>query len=164
MEKCTPGIDGGNHRKKHAKDHSKDYLRPDQIDDHCKMRLRKVGLRPTRQRLMIAAILLNGPHRHISAEQLRDEVVASGQYMALATIYNCLHQFESAGLLRHVDAGGGAVLYDTNLSEHYHFLDVDTGQLIDINPEQVSFSSLPELPSGFETLGLEVIVRMRRKS
>ncbi len=126
-------------------------------------RLRRAGLRPTRQRLAVARLLLDGRDRHISAEQLRDELRAKGETMALATVYNCLHQFESAGLLRPVHAAGEAVLYDTNLREHHHFLDVETGELTDIDPAMVSLPSLPDAPEGFETESIELTVRLRRR-
>ena len=125
--------------------------------------LRGAGLRPTRQRIAIANLLLAGPPRHISAEQLRDELLSAGQPMALATIYNCLHQFAEAGLLRPVHHVGDAVLYDTNLRDHFHFIDVETGELMDIDPGKVTLPELPELPEGFEAESIELSVRLRRK-
>ena len=126
-------------------------------------RLRGAGLRPTRQRIAIADLLLAGPPRHISAEQLRDELVSAGQPMALATIYNCLHQFAEAGLLRPVHHVGDAVLYDTNLRDHFHFIDVETGELMDIDPGDFTLPDLPELPAGYEAESIELSVRLRRK-
>ena len=126
-------------------------------------RLRGAGLRPTRQRIAIADLLLAGPPRHISAEQLRDELVSAGQPMALATIYNCLHQFAEAGLLRPVHHVGDAVLYDTNLRDHFHFIDVETGELMDIEPGNFTLPDLPELPAGYEAESIELSVRLRRK-
>jgi Fur family iron response transcriptional regulator len=121
-------------------------------------------LRPTRQRIAIAERLLDGRARHVSAEQLRDELVDYGQPMALATIYNCLHQFEEAGLVRPVHHAGDAVLYDTNLGDHHHFVDVETGELIDIDPGEITLPELPDLPDGFEAETIELTVRLRRKS
>ena len=126
-------------------------------------RLRGAGLRPTRQRIAIADLLLAGPPRHISAEQLRDELVSAGQPMALATIYNCLHQFAEAGLLRPVHHVGDAVLYDTNLRDHFHFIDVETGELMDIDSGNFTLPDLPELPAGYEAESIELSVRLRRK-
>ena len=127
-------------------------------------KLRAVSLRPTRQRIAIAERLLDGRARHVSAEQLRDELVDYGQPMALATIYNCLHQFEEAGLVRPVHHAGDAVLYDTNLGDHHHFVDVETGELIDIDPGEITLPELPDLPDGFEAETIELTVRLRRKS
>ena len=127
-------------------------------------KLRAASLRPTRQRIAIAERLLDGRARHVSAEQLRDELVDHGQPMALATIYNCLHQFEEAGLVRPVHHAGDAVLYDTNLGDHHHFVDVETGELIDIDPGEITLPELPDLPDGFEAETIELTVRLRRKS
>ena len=127
-------------------------------------KLRAANLRPTRQRISIAERLLDGRARHVSAEQLRDELVDYGQPMALATIYNCLHQFEEAGLVRPVHHAGDAVLYDTNLGEHHHFVDVETGEIIDIDPGEITLPELPDLPDGFEAETIELTVRLRRKS
>ena len=126
-------------------------------------RLRQAGLRPTRQRIAIANLLLGGAPRHISAEQLRDELLSDGQPMALATIYNCLHQFAEGGLLRPVHHVGDAVLYDTNLSDHFHFIDVETGELMDIEPSNFCLPELPEPPEGYEAESIELSVRLRRK-
>ena len=134
------------------------------LSEEAAMKLRAASLRPTRQRIAIAERLLDGRARHVSAEQLRDELVAYGQPMALATIYNCLHQFEEAGLLRPVHHAGDAVLYDTNLGDHHHFVDVETGELIDIDPGEILMPELPELPDGFEAESIELTVRLRRKS
>lgn len=133
------------------------------LSEEAAMKLRAASLRPTRQRIAIAERLLDGRARHVSAEQLRDELVAYGQPMALATIYNCLHQFEEAGLLRPVHHAGDAVLYDTNLGDHHHFVDVETGELIDIDPGEILMPELPELPDGFEAESIELTVRLRRK-
>jgi len=133
------------------------------LAEEAAMKLRAASLRPTRQRIAIAERLLDGRARHVSAEQLRDELVAYGQPMALATIYNCLHQFEEAGLLRPVHHAGDAVLYDTNLGDHHHFVDVETGELIDIDPGEILMPELPELPDGFEAESIELTVRLRRK-
>ena len=127
-------------------------------------KLRAASLRPTRQRIAIAERLLDGRARHVSAEQLRDELVDYGQPMALATIYNCLHRFEEAGLVRPVHHAGDAVLYDTNLGDHHHFVDVETGELIDIDPGEITLPELPDLPDGFEAETIELTVRLRRKS
>lgn len=133
------------------------------LSDEAAESLRSAGLRPTRQRIAIANLLLAGPPRHISAEQLRDELLSAGQPMALATIYNCLHQFAEAGLLQPVHHVGDAVLYDTNLSDHFHFIDVETGELMDIDSSNFTLPDLPDLPEGYEAESIELSVRLRRK-
>ena len=136
-----------------------------QIEDSKPVaKLRAAGLRPTRQRIAIAERLLCGKASNISAEQLHDELSAHGQPMALSTIYNCLHQFEEAGLLRPVHHAGDAVLYDTNLGDHYHFVDVETGTIMDIDPGDIALPDLLEIPQGYEAESIELTVRLRRKN
>lgn len=126
-------------------------------------RLRDAGLRPTRQRVLIGHLLLDGRNRHIVAEQLYDEVQATGRNIALSTVYNCLHKFTDAGLLRQINNSGEAVLFDTNLAAHYHFLEVETGKMKDIDPSDVNLKiKYPVIPEGFEAESIELTVRLRR--
>ena len=134
------------------------------VDETCIVqRLKTAGLRPTRQRVVIGQLLLDGRKRHIVAEQLYDEVQATGRDIALATVYNCLHKFTDAGLLRQINNSGEAVLFDTNLTAHYHFLEVETGKMKDIDPSDVNLKiKYPIIPEGFEAESIELIVRLRR--
>jgi len=126
--------------------------------------LEDAGVRPTRQRVLIGRLLLDGRKRHVGAEQLYEEVQTSGQHMALATVYNCLHKFADAGLLRQVKNVGDTMLFDTNLSEHYHFVDIETGAMVDISPADVTLQKMPKIPDGFEAESIELTVRLRRKT
>ncbi len=83
--------------------------------------LRKAGLRPTRQRLALGALLFEGGDRHVTAELLHAEAVAVGHHVSLATVYNTLHQFKRAGLLRELAINGSKAYFDTNTSNHNHF-------------------------------------------
>ena len=134
------------------------------VDEKCIVqRLKTAGLRPTRQRVVIGQLLLDGRKRHIVAEQLYDEVQATGRNIALATVYNCLHKFTDAGLLRQINNSGEAVLFDTNLTAHYHFLEVETGKMKDIDPSDVNLKiKYPVIPEGFEAESIELTVRLRR--
>ena len=91
-------------------------------------RLSATGLRPTRQRLALAALLFNGSDRHVTAEGLFDEAIAAQLSVSLATVYNTLHQFTAAGLLREIAVDGAKVYFDTNVSEHHHFLNEEIGR------------------------------------
>src|SRR5216110_328279 len=84
-------------------------------------RLRRVGLRPTRQRVALARLLFNGGDRHVTAEQLHGEAAAAAIRVSLATIYNTLHQFTDRGLLREVVVEAGRSYFDTNIDDHHHF-------------------------------------------
>jgi Fur family transcriptional regulator, iron response regulator len=123
-------------------------------------RLKEVGLRPTRQRLQLLRILGAGGHRHLTAEQLAQEAKAGGLNVALATIYNTLHQFTQAGLLREVVVEPGRSYFDTNLGDHHHFFDESDNRLIDIPADQVAVSALPTPPAGKRVARVDVIVRV----
>ncbi|MGI9437871.1 MAG: iron response transcriptional regulator IrrA [Geminicoccaceae bacterium] len=124
-------------------------------------RLKGAGLRPTRQRLALAKLLLENDHRHVTAEELFHEARSQGIMVSLATIYNTLHQFTAAGLLREVVVDMGQSYFDTNTSHHHHFFDEASGKLSDIPEDQVEINRLPVPPSGQEIDRVEVIVRLR---
>jgi Fur family transcriptional regulator, iron response regulator len=123
-------------------------------------RLRSAGLRPTRQRLSLARLLLEGGDRHVTAEQLHAEAAASGIRVSLATIYNTLHQFTEAGLLREAVVEPGRSYFDTNTADHHHFFCEATGELADIPGDHLVVSGLPSPPEGTEIRRVDVIVRV----
>jgi Fur family iron response transcriptional regulator len=124
-------------------------------------RLRTVGLRPTRQRLALARILLETGDRHVTAEHLHGEAIAAGIKVSLATVYNTLHQFTEAGLLREAVIEPGRSYFDTNTADHHHFFCEATGELQDIPAYHLSVSGLPEPPAGTEIRRVDIIVRVR---
>lgn len=123
-------------------------------------RLTHAGLRPTRQRLALARLLFDGPDRHVTAEQLHGEVGEANLRVSLATVYNTLHQFTDAGLLREVVVEAGRSYFDTNTSEHYHFFYEDSGRLTDIPGEMMVVGNIPHPPSGTRVARVDVIVRL----
>jgi Fur family iron response transcriptional regulator len=127
---------------------------------HALDRLRAVGLRPTRQRLALARLLFDGGDRHISAEQLHTEALSSSIRVSLATVYNTLHQFTDAGLLREIVVDAGRSYFDTNTSDHHHFFYEKTGKLCDIPGDLIAVSKVPEAPEGLNISRVEVIVRV----
>jgi Fur family iron response transcriptional regulator len=126
-------------------------------------RLRGAGLRPTRQRLALARLLFDEPERHVTAETLHAEALAAGIRVSLATIYNTLHQFTDAGLLRRVVVDGAKTYFDTNVSEHHHFFVEDEGMLLDIPAGGITVTGLPPTPAGLERKRVDVVVRVARK-
>jgi len=122
--------------------------------------LRDKGLRPTRQRLALGRLLFEGGDRHVTAEALHGEASRAGVRVSLATVYNTLHQFTDAGLLRQVVVDGGCTYFDTNLTDHHHFYHVDDARLQDIPGEGIEVIGLPETPEGAELERIEVIVRV----
>lgn len=126
-------------------------------------KLRLAGLRPTRQRLLLGEKLFGGGDRHVSAEMLHAEVIAAGEQVSLATVYNTLHQFTQAGLLRELAVDGSKAYFDTNTSNHNHFFVEDQGHLIDIAGGDIRVDGLPEPPAGMRITHIDVVVRLTRK-
>ncbi|MEQ8652542.1 MAG: Fur family transcriptional regulator [Kiloniellales bacterium] len=123
-------------------------------------RLRAAGLRPTRQRLALARLLFDGADRHVTAESLHGEAQGDAIAVSLATIYNTLHQFTAAGLLREVVVDSGRSYFDTNVDEHHHFFDEANGRLTDIPADQIALAALPLAPAGRKVRRVDVIIRL----
>lgn len=126
-------------------------------------RLRGAGLRPTKQRLALGRFLFNGDPRHVTAEQLHRLAAGGNVRVSLATVYNTLHQFTEAGLLREVVVEPNRSYFDTNTAEHHHFYAPGNGGLTDIPAEHVRLQGLPLAPAGTEIERVDVIVRVRQK-
>lgn len=126
--------------------------------------LREVGLRPTRQRMALGWLLFARGDRHLTAEMLFDEAVKARAPVSLATIYNTLHQFTEAGLLREIAVDGSKTYFDTNLADHHHFIVEGETTVFDIPGAEVAVGPLPQAPDGFEVARVDVVVRLRRKS
>ena len=109
----------------------------------------------------LAALLLGQGHRHVTAERLHEEARNAGVKVSLATVYNALHQFTRAGLLRELVVDAGRAYFDTNTEHHHHFFDETTGALVDIPSESVALGALPAPPDGQEVSRVDVIVRVR---
>lgn len=126
-------------------------------------RLRAAGLRPTRQRNELADLLFGNGHRHLTAEILHADAVGRGIRVSLATVYNTLHQFTNAGLLRQVMVDATRSYFDTNVTEHQHFYHEDEGMLSDIpGSESIAVGNLPDPPPGTEISRVDVVVRVKR--
>ena len=122
--------------------------------------LRTAKLRPTRQRLALARLLFDKGDRHVTAEQLHGEAQAAVVRVSLATVYNTLHQFIAAGLLREVVVDPGRSYFDTNVSNHHHFFFEETGRLQDIPSSDVGVVQLPSPPPGTAIRRVDVIIRV----
>ncbi len=126
-------------------------------------RLADHGVRPTSQRLRIAALLFAKP-QHLTAEQLLAALKAQGLHVSKATVYNTLNLFAEHGLLRNMAAGAERTVFDSNVEPHFHLYDTTTGQLIDIPSSEVEFRALPQAPAGMEIIGVDVTIRLRRRA
>jgi Fur family iron response transcriptional regulator len=138
------------------------------MDQDCKKdsvavdkRVREAGLRPTRQRIALADLLFAKGDRHLSAEELHEEAIAAGVPVSLATVYNALHQFTQAGLLRILAVEGSKTYCDTNTSDHHHFYIEGENRIFDIASGPVTVSNLPEPPQGMEIANVDIVVRLR---
>lgn len=128
-----------------------------------KDRLKNAGLRPTKQRMQLAALLWSKGCRHITAEGLHRESIDAGIKVSLATIYNTLHQFTNHCLLREVVVDRGCSYFDTNIHPHHHFLNTDTGELEDIPQNMVEVKHVPDPPAGMEVSTVDVIIRVSKR-
>ena len=138
-------------------------LTGDPIASQTERRLADCGIRPTGQRVRIATLLLSAP-QHPSAEQILDSLRASGTRISKATVYNTLNLFAERGLIRQLSVDGSRAWFDSNVDAHYHFHDTTTGALIDVPIPDVEFSRLPAPPAGTEVAGIDIVIRLRRKS
>lgn len=126
-------------------------------------RLRDCGLRPTRQRIALADLLFAKGDRHLTVEELHEEAVDAGVPVSLATVYNTLHQFTEAGLLRVLAVEGSRTYFDTNISDHHHFFVEGENEVLDIPLSSIEIGNLPAPPEGMEIAHVDVIIRLRPK-
>ena len=132
---------------------------------YAAMWLGQAGLRPTRQRLALAELLVgDGQHRHVTAESLYEAARQDGATVSLATVYNTLRAFCEAGVLNEITVDGSKSYFDTNTHDHPHFFWEDDGRLSDAPADQLHISRLPDAPDGAEIASVDVVIRLRRKS
>jgi Fur family iron response transcriptional regulator len=126
--------------------------------------LATAGLRPTRQRVTLAGLLIgDGKHRHVTAESLFEAAKEQGEAVSLATVYNTLRAFCDAGLMQEVTVDGSKSYFDTNTGDHPHFYWEDDGTLTDAPSDKLVISNLPDAPEGAEIASVDVVIRLRRK-
>jgi len=126
-------------------------------------RLRAHGITPTAQRVRVGQVLF-ACDQHLSADEVLRRLRAEGARVSKATVYNTLNLFASKGLLRALNVDAARSSFDSNTSPHFHFHVENTGELIDVAPGDIEFARLPPLPPGTETVGLEVLIRVRRRA
>jgi Fur family transcriptional regulator, iron response regulator len=147
-------------------EHEMTFLWPGspEIASATKAKLRQIGLRPTRPRVALSALLFAKGDRHVTAEMLFEEANQAEVSVSLATVYNTLHQFTEVGLLRQVAVDGSKAYFDTNNTEHHHFYIEDRHELIDVSPRDMIVGKAPVPPDGYEIVRIDVVVRLRRKN
>jgi Fur family iron response transcriptional regulator len=126
--------------------------------------LARAGVRPTRQRQALAALLVgDGMNRHVTAEGLFGAVRDSGDKVSLDTVYNTLRAFCQVGLLNEVTVDGTRSYFDTRVDDHPHFFWEHTQELTDAPADQLKILQLPEAPEGAEIERVDVVIRLRPK-
>mgnify|MGYP001765668295 FL=1 len=127
---------------------------------HARRRLRAFDLRPTRQRVLLSHLMFAGGPRHVTAEMLFEEAQASGEPLVMATVYNTLHQFVEAGMIRTLMGPGGRLWFDTTTADHHHFFVEGENRMIDVPAGAVDLSAIPAPPAGYRVLGVDVVIRL----
>ena len=126
-------------------------------------KLRSSGLRPTKQRVEIAKFLFEREKTfHFTVESLNKLLIKkSSSKIALATIYNTVHAFKAAGHLSEVEVRGNKTYFDTNVSNHHHFYDSETAELIDIDANDIVIQKIPKAPNGKKIKNVEVFINLK---
>ncbi|SCZ50596.1 iron response transcriptional regulator IrrA [Epibacterium ulvae] len=125
--------------------------------------LAAAGLRPTRQRVALAELLVgDGRHRHVTAESLFETAKSQGATVSLATVYNTLRAFCDAGVLQEIMVDGAKSYFDTNTHDHPHFFWEDDGRVTDAPSDQLVITKLPDAPDGVEIASVDVVIRLRK--
>ena len=125
--------------------------------------LTQAGLRPTRQRVALAALLIgDGKNRHLTAESLHASASDAGESVSLATVYNTLNSFCTAGLIHEISVHGARSYFDTRLDDHPHFYWEEDGRMADAPVEDLEIARLPELPEGTELSRVDIVIRLKR--
>jgi Fur family transcriptional regulator, iron response regulator len=132
--------------------------------NNSERKLRNAGLRPTRQRVALADLLFAKGDRHLTVEELHEEAVQAGIGVSLATVYNTLHQFTEAGILRVLAVESAKTYFDTNISDHHHFFVERQNRVLDIPVSSIAIGNLPEPPDGMEIAHVDVVIRLRPKT
>ncbi len=130
----------------------------------AEVKLRRFGLRPTRQRIALASLLFAKGDRHLTVEELHEEATDAGVPVSLATVYNTLHQFTEAGLIRVLAVESAKTYFDTNVSDHHHFFVEGENRVLDIPISNIEIGNLPSPPEGMEIAHVDVVIRLRPKS
>jgi Fur family transcriptional regulator, iron response regulator len=143
-------------------EYSADYNAGTPTRDRIVQQLHLHGLKPTHQRVRVAEILMAAP-THMTAEQILAAIRKGGERVSKATVYNTLKVLAQRGLVRQIHLDPERSVYDSTIVPHHHFHDLETGELLDIDPNDIAFSRFPTLPEGMEADGVEVVIRLRKK-
>ena len=133
---------------------------PINIYHQAMKKIESSGIRPTKQRRVLAKILFENGNRHVSADELFHDVKKEDRKISMATVYNTLKQFTSLGLVREVVVDQNKSLYCTNRKSHYHLYIEDEGKIVDIPTKNIDLN-IPSIPACLQLHNIDVIVRIR---
>ena len=133
---------------------------PMNIYHQAMKKIESSGIRPTKQRRVLAKILFEKGNRHLSADELFHDVKKEDRKISMATVYNTLKQFTSLGLVREVVVDQNKSLYCTNHKSHYHLYIEDEGKIVDIPTKNIDLN-IPSIPACLQLHNIDVIVRIR---
>ena len=124
--------------------------------------LKEYNLKLTNQRYLVAKFLFDGKNKHFTAEDLYEKISLKTKNISLATVYNTLHSFVEKKLLKKVSVKDNKTIFCTNMVNHYHFYNPDTGELIDIKNGEINFEKLPKTPKGTKIDSIEVVIKLKK--
>lgn len=124
--------------------------------------LARHDIAPTEQRIRVGELLFAG-NQHFTAEQIIERLRADGARVSKATVYNTLNLFAERGLVRQINIDSARACFDSNTTLHYHFHNLDTGELVDVGVPDIEFRRMPELPAGTELAGVDIVIRVRKR-
>ena len=129
-------------------------------------KLRSSGLRPTKQRIQISELLFDRKNTfHFSIDHLNNLLKKKTKIkVSLATIYNTVHAFKKKGYLKEILINQEKSYFDTNTSDHHHFLNVKTNELIDLKNEDVEKIKIKKILPGKKIKSIEVIVKVENSN
>ena len=129
-------------------------------------KLRSSGLRPTKQRLEICKLLFDRKKTfHFTIGDLSKILKKeTNKKISLATIYNTVHSFKKKGYLKEISINRDKIYFDTNTSNHHHFLDIDTNELIDLKKEDVNKIKIRKNLPGKKIKSIEVLVKVENNN
>ena len=129
-------------------------------------KLRKSGLRPTKQRIKICEILFSSDETfHFTINDITKIIEEKiSEKISLATIYNTVHAFKKKGYLKEISINNEKNYFDTNISDHHHFFNTKKNELIDIDSNKIELKSMPNPPKGKSIKNINIVINIENDS
>ena len=124
-------------------------------------KLRKSGLRPTKQRINICKLLFDRKETfHFTIESLKNILSKKNNKISLATVYNTIHAFKKKGYLKEISINTDKSYFDTNVTNHHHFYNEQTKEIIDLDDRHVGKIKINKAIPGKKIKSIEVLVKI----